>query len=56
MIEQADIGLTCSRNEAFGRTTVEALLMGKPVIGTNTGGTVDLISDGVDGLLYPPGM
>lgn len=55
VIEQADIGLTCSRNEAFGRVTAETLLMGKPVIGTNTGGTAELIEDGVDGFLYSPG-
>jgi FkbM family methyltransferase len=55
VLEEADIGLTCSKNEAFGRSTVEALMMGKPVIGTNSGGTVELIDDGVDGFLYSPG-
>jgi FkbM family methyltransferase len=55
VIEQADIALTCSKCEAFGRVTAEALLLGKPVIGTNTGGTVDLIEEGVDGFLYSPG-
>ncbi|MBN2323429.1 MAG: FkbM family methyltransferase [Spirochaetes bacterium] len=55
IIEQADVGLMCSRNEAFGRVTVEAMMLGKPVIGTNTGGTVEIIEDGVDGLLYAPG-
>ena len=54
VIEQADICLTCSRNEAFGRVTAEAMLLHKPVIGTNTGGTVELIEDGIDGQLYPP--
>jgi FkbM family methyltransferase len=54
-IEQADIGLSCSMSEAFGRTTVEAMMLGKPVIGTRTGGTVGLIEDGVNGFLYPPG-
>lgn len=55
IIEQADFGLTCSRNEAFGRITVEAMLLGKPVIGTNTGGTPELIDDGITGFLYSPG-
>jgi len=55
VIEQADINLTCSRYEAFGRGTAEAMLLGKPVIGTNTGGTVELIEDGIDGFLYSPG-
>ncbi len=55
LIEQAHISLTCSQNEAFGRATAEAMLLGKPVIGTASGGTVELIEDGVDGFLYPPG-
>jgi len=54
-IEQSDLVLMCSRNEAFGRTTVEAMLLGKPVIGTRSGGTTELIEDGVNGLLYTPG-
>lgn len=54
-IEQSDIGLVCSRNEAFGRVTVEAMMLGKPVIGTRSGGTIELIEDGSDGLLYDPG-
>jgi len=55
VIRQADIGLTCSRNEAFGRCTVEAMLTGKPVIGTSAGGTIELIDDGNNGFLYVPG-
>lgn len=55
LLEQADVVLTCSRNEAFGRTTTEAMMLGKPVIGTDSGGTPELIDDGVTGFLYPPG-
>jgi glycosyltransferase involved in cell wall biosynthesis len=44
--------LMCSRHEAFGRVTVEALKSGRPVVGTNTGGTAELIDDGVTGLLF----
>jgi FkbM family methyltransferase len=55
VIEQADVCLTCSKKEAFGRVTAEAMLQGKPVIGTNTGGTAELLEDGVDGFLYSPG-
>ena len=55
VLEQADINLTCSRNEAWGRVTAEAMLLGKPVIGTNTGGTVEMIEDGINGFLYSPG-
>ena len=51
-INKADVVLTCSRREAFGRVTVEGMMLGKPVIGANTGGTVELIKDGYNGFLY----
>jgi len=55
LIEQADAVLVCSRMEGLGRTCVEAMLMKKPVIGTNSGGIPELIEDGNTGLLYSPG-
>jgi FkbM family methyltransferase len=55
VINQADIVLVCSKQEAFGRVTVEAMLLKKPVIGTNSGGTSELIREGYNGLLYEPG-
>ena len=48
----AHCALTCSRHEAYGRVTVEALTAGMPVIGHASGGTPELIEDGVTGLLY----
>jgi glycosyltransferase involved in cell wall biosynthesis len=45
----------CSRSEAFGRVTVEYLRRGRPVIGTRSGGTPELVDDGRTGLLYSPG-
>jgi FkbM family methyltransferase len=54
-MKQADIYLMCSKNEAFGRVTAEAMLLGIPVVGSRSGGTEDIVSDGVDGLLYKPG-
>jgi len=44
---------TCS--EAFGMVLIEAMAMGKPVIGTMVGGIPELISDGKNGTLVPPG-
>lgn len=55
IIKAADIGIIASRNEAFGRITFEYLLLGKPVIGTNSGGTTDMVINGKDGFLYTPG-
>nr|WP_269430519.1 glycosyltransferase family 4 protein [Nitrosospira briensis] len=55
-IRMADVVLVCSRWEAFGRATVEAMLAGKPIIATaNSGGTAELINDGETGLLYEAG-
>lgn len=48
----ADVVLVCSRQEAFGRVTIEAMKMGRPVIGTASGGTPELIEDGRTGWLY----
>ena len=55
VVDEADIVLICSRMEAFGRVTLEAMLMQKMIIATNTGGTTEMISDGETGLLYTPG-
>ena len=51
----ANVVLMCSNDEAHGRVTVEALKSARPVIGTRSGGTVELISDGVNGFLIEPG-
>jgi glycosyltransferase involved in cell wall biosynthesis len=51
----SDLVLMCSRNEAFGRVSVEAMKLGKPVIGTRSGGTAELIRDGWNGFLYRAG-
>jgi glycosyltransferase involved in cell wall biosynthesis len=52
---EADVALMCSRMEAFGRVTVEAMKLGTPVIGAASGGTPEAIRDGFNGLLYKPG-
>jgi len=41
--------------EPFGRVIVEGMLAGKPVIATRAGGVLEIIEDGVTGLLAPPG-
>ena len=54
-LNESDIFCMCSKFEAFGRTTVEAMLSGNLVIGANTAGTTDLIDDGTTGILYEQG-
>lgn len=50
-----DIGLVCSRCEGFGRAAVEFMKLGKPVIGAGSGGTEEIIEEGVSGFLYKVG-
>ena len=50
-----DIIVSCSRNEAFGRTLIEAILLGKPIIYPDSGGPKEIFVDGVHGLAYPCG-
>lgn len=52
----ADIVLSTSSSEpeAFGRITVEAMAMGKPVIATAHGGSLETVIDGETGWLIPP--
>jgi glycosyltransferase involved in cell wall biosynthesis len=54
-LSAADVVLMCSSNEAFGRATVEAMKLSKPVIGAYAAGTQELIQDGVTGLFYESG-
>jgi len=53
----ADIVVSASSNEpeAFGRTTIEAMAMGKPVIATAHGGSLETVSPGKTGWLVTPG-
>ena len=53
--QEADVALMCSRAEAFGRVTVEAMKASLPVCGTDSGGTPEIVIDGVNGLLFEPG-
>jgi len=50
-----DIFVLASKSECYGMVTVEALVSGLPVVGTNDGGTVSLIHHGQNGLLFQPG-
>lgn len=50
-MQRASAVLVCSRNEALGRITLEALAAGRVVVGSDGGGTETLLSDS-RGILY----
>lgn len=50
--EKIDVELICSEAEAFGLVTIEGMLAGNMLIGSNSGATSELIKDGETGYLY----
>ena len=50
-----DVFVLPSLNEGMGRVLVEAMALSKPVVASRTGGIKDLVADGSNGLLVPPG-
>lgn len=53
VFSELDIIVVASLGEPFGRTTIEAMAAGKPVVATNTGASPEIVVDGVTGLLVP---
>jgi spore coat protein SA len=51
----ADVFVLPSMMEAFGMPLAEALAAGLPAVAARTGGIVDIVEDGVTGLLVEPG-
>lgn len=41
--------------ETFGRVTIEAMAFGLPVLGTDAGGTKEIVEHNITGLLHPAG-
>lgn len=53
IMKDLDVFVMASRNEPFGMVTVEAMAAGTPVVGSDSGGTAEIIIDGETGLLFP---
>lgn len=55
-VAAADLVVSSSRYEGFANTTLEALALGRPVVGTDGPGANDeMVVPGVNGELVPPG-
>lgn len=53
-IHAVDMLLVPAVREPFGRTLIEAMYLGTPVVATRDGGNPEAIEDGVNGVLVPP--
>lgn len=52
---ELDVLVLPSLREGFGRVSIEAMAFAKPVVASAAGGIPEVVSDGVSGLLFPPG-
>lgn len=50
-----DVAVLCSRSEGMSNAVLEYMAAGRPIVATAVGGNVELVDDGVTGLLVPPG-
>lgn len=55
ILQEMNLGVVCARDEAFGRVTVEFMLMQMPVIVSRSGANAELIESGLSGDVYPLG-
>ena len=54
IVTSLDLLVAPSLIDAFGRTIIEAMLQKTPVLAAKSGGHIDIISDGVNGMFYEP--
>lgn len=55
LLTKMDVGITASSHEAFGRVTVEYMMVGLAVITSDGGASTEIVKDGDTGLIYRSG-
>lgn len=54
-LQSMNLGVVCARDEAFGRVTIEYMLMNMPVVVTNSGANAELVVPNETGDIYELG-